>query len=116
MQKQLVKQKPQFNYEDALFQDVIIQERHDAIVDLCKQQEECLELMKNLATLTDEQGEMIDDLRSNITLSNKHVKDGVESLEKADKYQETNNNLTFYVLIGTIVSVLTAGTITIAVT
>lgn len=112
MQTQLV--KPHFNYDDALFQDVIIQERHEAIIDLCKQQEECLELMKSLAALTNEQGEMIDDLRSNITLSNVNVKDSVESLEKADKYQETSNKLSFYVLIGTIVSVLTAGSVTLA--
>lgn len=113
MQKQIYKQT--FNYDYSL-QDAVIEERHEQIVELARQQQEINEIMQNLAILTDQQGGVIDDLRQNITSANKNTKDGVQSLEKAEEHQKTGNKLSLYVLIGTIVSVLTAGSVTIAMT
>lgn len=121
MQVQQYKNAINNNFNDQIhdnykFQDMLIEEREQAINELFQQQLECHELMKNIQFLVDEQGEVIDDIRTAIEASSKDVNDGKQSLVKAEEHQKTNIKLTLYVLLTTTITVITGGLVTWAVT
>lgn len=102
------------NYDDTLYQDQLIEERHQEIMELAKMQSECHELMGHMATLVEQQGFIVDDIRANIMDSNNNVLSGKGSLEKAEEYQKTESKLSWIVAAITAISVLTGGIITIS--
>lgn len=87
------------------FQNMVIEERNQEIRQLLIQQQEINEIFKNIATLVDDQAELVDDIRSNITSSVKNVDKGTKYLEEAEESQKTGIKLALGILIATATAV-----------
>jgi len=77
---------------DREFQDGLIHDRDQEIRAIQAQMMEINEIFKNVATLVDEQGELVDDIRSNITSANSNVVIAVHEVGEAEKLQEGVRN------------------------
>lgn len=87
----------------------IIAEREDAIRRLRSDMQEVHEVFRDLATLVGEQGEMIDNIESNIQQTVAHTKQGVVEIRKAAEYQNKARSKLCCVAI--IFAVLAAGAV-----
>lgn len=74
------------------FQDSLIHDRDQEIRAIQAQMLEINEITKNVATLVDEQGEIVDDIHSNITKANANVVVAVHEVAEAEKLQEGVRN------------------------
>ncbi len=113
-QIQLVKLKV-ISENDLYFQNNIIEERDREIRVISKQMQEVNNIMKSVAQLVDEQGDVVDTIRNNIKNSDVDVAKGKKSLEEAEESQKTGNKIALGVLIATTITVLTGGLIVIAI-
>jgi len=77
---------------DREFQDALIHDRDQEIRAIQGQMSEINEIFKNVATLVDEQGELVDDIRSNISSANSNVVVAVHEVQEAEKLQEGVRN------------------------
>ena len=110
--QQLIEQSAQYDYD---YQDLIIIERNKEISQIAKEFQDINELMQNLAILVADQGDCVDSIRYNISDSNSNVEQSKKSLDEAEESQKQNSKITFGILIATTISILTAGTIVIAI-
>lgn len=94
------------NHSD--FQNMLIEERDMEMRQLLKQQQEINLIFKDMATLVEDQGEMVDDIRSNITSSTKEVDKATKFLNEAEKEQKTGLNLALGILVATMTTVSAA--------
>ncbi len=113
-QIQLVKLKV-ISENDLDFQNNIIEERDREIRVISKQMQEVNNIMKSVAQLVDEQGDVVDTIRNNIKNSEVDVAKGKKSLEEAEESQKTGNKIALGVLIATTITVLTGGLIVIVI-
>ena len=90
------------------FNDSLIEEREQGIVEIQHQIGEVNEIFQDLALLVNEQGEMIEDIESNIVRTGQHTSAAVKELKKADKsHKNLRNKFCFmFVIIAIIIGVL----------
>ena len=90
------------------FNDALIEEREQGIVEIQHQIGEVNEIFQDLALLVNEQGEMIEDIESNIVRTGQHTSAAVKELKKADKsHKNLRNKFCFmFVIIAIIIGVL----------
>lgn len=96
---------------DMEFQDNLINERNKEILEISKEQYAIHEMMQTLGSMAEEQGEIVDSIRHNITNTDKNVEKSNKDLGEAEESQKTGNKIAIGVLIATFVTVLTGGTI-----
>jgi t-SNARE complex subunit (syntaxin) len=101
-------------YDIMVYQDQLIEKRHQEIMKLAQMQLECHELMGHMACLVEEQGFVVDDIRSNIIDASKNVDSGKHSLEKAEDYQKTGTTLGWIMAAITSIAVFTGGILTVS--
>jgi t-SNARE complex subunit (syntaxin) len=89
--------------EESVFQNAIIAEREEGIKQIEKTVLEVNEIFRDVANLVQEQGQMIDNIESNIEVSVSDVSQGVEEIKKASDYQKRSRTklccLTLLVII-----------------
>ena len=90
------------------FNDALIEEREQGIVEIQHQIGEVNEIFQDLALLVNEQGEMIEDIESNIVRTGQHTSAAVTELKKADKsHKNLRNKFCFmFVVVAVIIAVL----------
>jgi t-SNARE complex subunit (syntaxin) len=109
MMQQTLKTKSDVDYNQLIkYQDILIEERHQEIIQLAEDQQQINDMMKTISNITEEQGFIVDDIRRNIKESCQNVDDGKKDLEKAEKQQEHNNWLTI------IIASITTGVVAIS--
>eukprot|EP00729_Bicosta_minor_P009539 gene9539-24523_t len=69
-----------------------IEERDRAVADIETAMMDVNDIMQNLATVVNEQGDMLDNIESNMTVAEDRVESGVEQLVSANKYQKKSRN------------------------
>jgi t-SNARE complex subunit (syntaxin) len=79
---------------DTKFQNVIIDERNTEIEAIAKEMHQNHQMMCAIAELVDTQGHIVDDIRHNITVTEKNVEGGNKDLLGAEEKQKTGNTLT----------------------
>ena len=77
---------------DMDFNNALIEEREQGIVEIQQQIGEVNEIFQDLAVLVNEQGQMIDDIEANIVSTAVRTKDAQRELTKADKSQKAARN------------------------
>lgn len=95
----------QKNDQDVDYQNMIIEERDQEMRQILQQQNDINQIFKDLATLVEDQGEMVDDIRSNITSSKVDVKKGGKHLEEAEESQKTGIQIALGVLAAVVTGV-----------
>ena len=98
-----------FDRENIVIYDVdniIINERNKEIQEIHTQMKDVNEIFNKLNILVLTQNESIDHIANNITIADKHVKDGTKDLEKAEKSASKNNTL--LAILGLISTVVVA--------
>lgn len=95
-------------FDESRFQNMLIEERDMEIRQLLKQQQEINLIFKDMATLVEDQSEMVDNIRSNITSSTKDVNKATKFLNEAEKEQKTGLKLALGILVATITTVSAA--------
>jgi len=93
------------------FNEAIIDERNEEIMQINRAVLEVNDVMRDLATMVVEQQRDIDEMEVNITEGEAKVKKGIESLEKASEHQKKSRGK----LVGTLVLVLVIAAILITV-
>jgi len=92
------------------FQDQIIQQREEEIQIIQQQMRQVNDIFRDLATLIQEQGEMIDNISFNIDTSHKNVKDGAQSLVDANQSSKSSRSrlccLAIFITIVAMVAVI----------
>ncbi|KAM7273399.1 hypothetical protein ACFE04_028063 [Oxalis oulophora] len=78
---------------ELIFNEAIIEEREQGILEVQQQISEVNEIFKDLAVLVHEQGVMIDDIGSNIGNSHAATQQATTQLTKASKYQKSSSSL-----------------------
>ncbi|XP_076956431.1 syntaxin-22-like [Bidens hawaiensis] len=81
------------------FNEAIIEEREQGIIEIQNQIGEVNEIFKDLAVLVHEQGAMIDDIGSNIENSHAATAQARTHLAKASKTQRANSSMTCLLLV-----------------
>ncbi|KAA8522022.1 hypothetical protein F0562_012664 [Nyssa sinensis] len=84
---------------EIVFNEAIIEEREQGIQEIQQQIGEVNDIFKDLAVLVHEQGNMIDDIGSNIEGANAATAQGKSQLVKAGKTQRSNSSLTCLLLV-----------------
>ena len=74
------------------FNNALIEEREQGILEIQQQIGEVNEIFQDLAVLVNEQGQMIDDIEANIVSTAVRTKDAQRELTKADKSQKAARN------------------------
>lgn len=74
------------------FNDAIYQEREEGLLEIRQQITEVNEIFKDLAVIVQEQGEMLDDIDSNIVRTEVSTEQGTKELKKASEYQKRTRN------------------------
>merc|ERR1719155_199407 len=69
------------------YNDALIEEREQGIVEIQQQIGEVNEIFQDLAVLVNEQGEMIEDIESNIVKTSQQTAAGKKQLKMAEKSQ-----------------------------
>eukprot|EP00897_Mesotaenium_endlicherianum_P000767 jgi/Mesen1/10691/ME000009S10473 len=86
------KQEINLNLENELvYNEAIIEEREQGILEIQQQIGEVNEIFKDLAVLVNEQGVLIDDIENNIETSHGHITTANKQLTKAAKSQRSAN-------------------------
>ena len=92
--------------DDILFQNVIIEERDKEIHEISQQFYEINEIMQTMAQLVDQQGDIVDDIRSNIQKTDENVCDAKADIKEAEESQKKSMMLELIALAGTAGTVL----------
>lgn len=82
-----------------MFADRINEEREDAIKDIEASMVQVNEMFRDLATIVQEQGIMIDNIEQNIESASVRTRDGVEELHKASQYERKARNKTCIIAV-----------------
>lgn len=93
------------------FNEAIIEERNEEIMEINRSVLEVNDIMKDLATMVVEQQKDIDEVEVNITEGQEKVKKGVESLEKASEYQKKSRGKLIGLLVLVLVIAITLGVV-----
>jgi len=72
------------------FQDNIIKERDTQIKTIQGQMVQVNEIFRDLAKLVEDQGEMIDNIQTNIVSASQNVESGLKEVKEADKSQQSS--------------------------
>jgi len=102
--------------DDREFQDALIRERDAEIQAIQGQMIQVNDIFKDLARLVEEQGAMVDNIQTNITVAADHVDTGVGELKQASEHQKTNRKLLIFIAIFIVVVVAIATTVIIILT
>ncbi|KAF7147818.1 hypothetical protein RHSIM_Rhsim03G0222600 [Rhododendron simsii] len=78
---------------EVVFNEAIIEEREQGILEIQQQIGEVNDIFKDLAVLVQEQGVMIDDISSNIESSHGGIAQATSQLAKASRIQRSNSSL-----------------------
>jgi syntaxin 7 len=70
------------------FEEQLVEEREDAIVDIAHAISEVNETFRDLAAIVEEQGKNIDTIDNNTTAAQANTADGVDQLTQAEKHQK----------------------------
>lgn len=70
------------------FEEQLVEEREDAIVDIAHAISEVNETFRDLAAIVEEQGKNIDMIDNNTTSAQANTADGVDQLTQAEKHQK----------------------------
>ena len=81
----------------------IIEERAKAIAKICRDIQEINTIMKTLAELVHDQGQMLDTIEANVETVHSNIRKAVRELAKARKYQNQNTFKRFFATTGLIV-------------
>jgi syntaxin 7 len=84
---------------EIIFNQAIIEEREQGIIEIQQQISEVNEIFKDLAVLVHEQGVMIDDIGSNIVNSHASTQQATTQLAKASKYQKSSSSLVCLLMV-----------------
>lgn len=84
---------------DIVFNGAIIEEREQGIIEIQQQIGELNEMFKDLALLVHEQGNMLDDISSNIESSHDATAQAAKQLTKASKIQQSNSSMSCLLLV-----------------
>lgn len=84
---------------DIVFNGAIIEEREQGIIEIQQQIGELNEMFKDLALLVHEQGNMLDDISSNIESSHDATAQASKQLTKASKIQQSNSSMSCLLLM-----------------
>uniref|UniRef100_M1CK56 Syntaxin n=1 Tax=Solanum tuberosum TaxID=4113 RepID=M1CK56_SOLTU len=79
---------------EIVFNETIIEEREQGMIEIQQQIGELNEMFKDLALLVHEQGTMLDDISSNIESSHDATAQAAKQLTKASKIQQCNSSMT----------------------
>ena len=88
------------------FNNALIEEREQGILEIQQQIGEVNEIFQDLAVLVNEQGQMIDDIEANIVSTAVRTKDAQRELTKADKSQKAARNKMICVAIAVAVALV----------
>jgi len=88
------------------FMSNMINDRDQEIVHIQGQMAQVNEIMKDLADLVNEQGQMIDNIETNVEHTHQNTTEAVSEVSKAAKYQKKARNKLCILAIGTVVAVL----------
>ena len=86
------RQELMHNEGEMEFNNALIEEREQGILEIQQQIGEVNEIFQDLAVLVNEQGQMIDDIEANIVSTAVRTKDPQRELTKADKSQKAARN------------------------
>ena len=86
------RQELMHNEGEMEFNNALIEEREQGILEIQQQIGEVNEIFQDLAVLVNEQGQMIDDIEANIVSTAVRTKDAQRELTKADKSQKAARN------------------------
>jgi len=101
---------------DTEFQDSIIDQRDKDIKNIQVQMVQVNEIFKDLAKLVEDQTEVVDSIRTNITQTSMHTSDATKEIKEASKHQEsTGRNYCYLALIITVVSAIVVGVVVLVV-
>ncbi|KAH0666867.1 hypothetical protein KY285_028073 [Solanum tuberosum] len=78
---------------EIVFNEAIIEEREQGMIEIQQQIGELNEMFKDLALLVHEQGTMLDDISSNIESSHDATAQAAKQLTKASKIQQCNSSM-----------------------
>jgi len=94
--------------DDTDFQDAIIYEREKEIKEIQVQMIQVNEIFKDLAKLVEDQGEMVDNIQTNISNVSAHVGTAVDEVKEAQTSQQSSRRKYCYLAIAVtlIVSIL----------
>jgi len=102
--------------DDSSFQDSIIKEREREIKDIQVQMIQVNEIFKDLAKLVEDQGEMIDNIQTNISNTSVNVEQAHEEVSEANKLgQSARRKYCYLALIVTIIVTVLVGIVVIVV-
>ena len=88
------------------FNNALIEEREQGILEIQQQIGEVNEIFQDLAVLVNEQGQMIDDIEANIVSTAVRTKDAQRELTKADKSQKAARNKMICVAVAVAVALV----------
>ena len=57
------------------------------------------DIFKDLARLVEEQGEMVDNIQTNISTAATHVETGVDEIKKANEYQQSSRKKLIFIVV-----------------
>lgn len=84
---------------EVVFNEAVIEEREQGILEIQQQIGEVNDIFKDLAVLVQGQGVMIDDISSNIERSHSGTAQATSQLAKASRIQRSNSSLTCLLLL-----------------
>ncbi|TMX00643.1 hypothetical protein EJD97_000420 [Solanum chilense] len=84
---------------EIVFNEAIIEEREQGMIEIQQQIGELNEMFKDLALLVHEQGTMLDDISSNIGSSHDTTAQAAKQLTKASKIQQCNSSMSCLLLV-----------------
>jgi len=91
------------------FEEQLVEEREEAIVDIAQAISEVNETFRDLAQIVEDQGKGIDTIDNNIGAAESTTKDGVKELKEAEKHQKGYRK---WIIIMLLLIILGAGGIT----
>lgn len=84
-------------------QAAFIEEREEGIKALESTMLEVNDIFRDLSSIIHDQGQMLDNIESNITVASSHVESGTEQLGKASRYQKKARNKAMCLLVVVVV-------------
>jgi syntaxin 7 len=108
IRQQMILEQDQVNNEEVIYQQNLIQEREEEIVNIEHGIQELNEIFEDLGTIVQEQGVMVDNIESNIYDIANSTRDASGQLDRALRYQRRSGrrNLCMLMIIGIILLVV----------
>ncbi|KAK8814931.1 syntaxin-7-like protein [Blastocystis sp. ATCC 50177/Nand II] len=88
------------------YNDMLIRERHEDILSLSTEMNQVQTVFKDLAEMIADQGEMIEDIESNVTSAAEQSKQGVRQIMKAKASQRSSRRKCWTILVVIIIIVI----------